>query len=341
MAPLPQDTKRQHTGRLAAAEFKAWCERNHVFFREVASDEDFGVDGELEIGGSQVSGLLVKTQVKGLSSPRFSSDRELRWIVKSSTMRYWAALPLNVIAVLVNTSNRRMYWTQPSPVFDTSPALLFTETRRFDDDPEAFLHLLRQLAKVPAATSVLDQIERFLHVYVHLQFDAIPGDLDVGTEVNRVDVLLLESLYEHVAHLRTLVGLADKPPISFVAWRERNRLLEDTLGASSESGLLDAIGGEILRYLPPLYGEALAAVRDMVKENKAAFVSHPGLASLVAFGRLDDGKLQTLLYSRFPWGSWPVREEPKELPSDEDHRRLTAMLEDLGCCAIKLPAEPR
>jgi hypothetical protein len=94
-----------------------------------------------------------------------------------------------------------------------------------------------------------------------------------------------------------------------------------------------------MRYLAPRYGEALAGLRDMVKESKATFVSYPGLASLVAFGRLDDGKLQTLLYTRFPWGSWPPRGEPKELRTADDHRRFTAMLEDLGCSAIKLPPD--
>jgi Domain of unknown function (DUF4365) len=225
MAELPRDTESQQIGRLAAAEFKAWCARHHVFFRQVAEDEDFGVDGELEIGGSQVSGLLVKAQVKGSNDPGFSAHGRLKWAVKPSTMRYWAALPLNVVGVLVNTSDRRMYWTQPSPVFDAVSAhLLFTEDRRFDDDPGAFLDLLRQLAKAPAASSVLDQVERYLDVYVYLRFDAIPGDYDLGTEVGRVEVLLLESLYEHVMGLRTLVGLVGKRPVSLVPWRERNAL---------------------------------------------------------------------------------------------------------------------
>lgn len=77
----------------------------------------------------------------------------------------------------------------------------------------------------------------------------------------------------------------------------------------------------------------------MVRESKATFISYPGLASLVDFGRLDAGKLQTLLYSKFPWGSWPLRKEPEELRTADDHRRFTAILEDLGCSAIKLPPD--
>lgn len=287
MTEMPRDTRSQKIGRQAPSIAHVWFEKHGLIWRPGDTATDFGVDGELEITGNEVSGLLIKAQIKGVAGASFTAAGVHTVAVKATTMNYWAALHLPVVAFLVDTQAERIYWTQPSPIFDEkTPKLVFRSDQCPADDPKAFKGMLRQLAQWPTSSAVLDHVDAFLDVYLDLRSDMI-GDRDLGYDAEPDEVLHIELLYEHVLRLRGLLGLADTPIVPLSAWRSRSDYIDaQHFDQSSNTGLLDLVAGELLDYLGPIYKEALVRVGEIAADWSVVF-SHPRLADCRGSGRLD------------------------------------------------------
>lgn len=225
MTGMPRDRRSQKIGRQGPAIAHVWFEKHGLIWRPGDTATDFGVDGELEITAAEVSGLLIKAQIKGVAGASFTAAGVHPVVVKATTMNYWAALHLPVVAFLVDTQTERIYWTQPSPIFDEkTPRLVFRSCP--DDDPAAFVGMLRQLAQWPMSSAVLDHVDSFLDVYLDLRSDIL-GERDRGYDAEPHEVLHIELLYEHVLRLRGLLGLADTPIVPLSAWRSRSDYIDE------------------------------------------------------------------------------------------------------------------
>jgi hypothetical protein len=90
--------------------------------------------------------------------------------VKVAHLNYWAAIHLPVVALLVDTSTQKLYWTLRTPIVgDSAARLVFTSGQCLNDDLAAFRQTMYQLARWPASTAALAHVQHFVGVFVQLQ----------------------------------------------------------------------------------------------------------------------------------------------------------------------------
>lgn len=58
MVQMPRDSKRQKTGRRAKSFAAAWLEEHGMIWRDGDAEADFGIDGEIELTGEELTGLV-------------------------------------------------------------------------------------------------------------------------------------------------------------------------------------------------------------------------------------------------------------------------------------------
>jgi len=294
---LPVDTDAQKIGRAAASIAGAWFTKPErgLIWRPGRQDEDFGIDGELELTGVTVSGLLVKVQIKGTRNTEALVERGGQRIpIRAETMNYWAAIHLPVVVFLVNVDAEEIYWTQPDPIFDAAaPGVTFTLERRLNGDPGAFVDMLYRLAQTPSSSAVLDHVGLFIEWWTELRE---PIDrFDSWSPVNERDIPRLELLFEHVVRLRALLGLAEEPIPPWAFWLARSECAERLLETfSNDTGLVHAVASEMFAYLEPLFIDALVRAGEIAKHNDV-IDTHSRLAALVEDGVLERTHLQQLI----------------------------------------------
>jgi hypothetical protein len=282
---MPRDTKSQKTGRQGAKIAAAWLERHDVIWRDGDAEADFGIDAEIELklAGAELTGLLVKVQVKSSENPVFTRDGNSTVGVKAAHLNYWAALHLPVVALLVDTSLERLYWTLPPPIVgDSETKLVFTGDQCLNDDFVTFRQAMYQLARWPASTAVLDHVEHYVDVFTELQ---LVGEVDFGFAVDRDEFTALELFYDHLLRLRGLVGLTRPPLVPFAWWLDRSQYAEEVIGGDCDGYLFAWVAGELIDYLRPVYLETLIHVGEVARQE-SVITSHPRLAGYVAAGTL-------------------------------------------------------
>jgi hypothetical protein len=297
MPRLPVDSDSQKIGRSAASIAGTWFTKRErgLIWREGRQDEDFGVDGELELTGVTVSGLLVKVQIKGTQNTEaLLKNGAQRVRIRAETMNYWAAIHLPVVVFLVNVDTEEIYWTQPDPIFDAAaPGVTFTLERRLNADPGGFVDILYRLAQTPSSSAVLDHVGLFIEWWTELRE---PIDrYDRWSPVDEQHIPRLELLYEHVLRLRGLLGLAEEPIPPWAFWLDRSECAEHlSKGFSNETGLVHVVASEMFAYLEPLFIDALVRAGEIAKHDDV-IETHPRLARLVEDGVLKRPRLQTRL----------------------------------------------
>jgi hypothetical protein len=104
---LPVRSTAHITGERAVLELRRSLPKEWIV-REVSSD--YGIDCEIEVvdADSLVTGAMILAQVKGTEGSQPSQKNIVQ--VKSSTIRYWALLPLPVIIVRVVENPVQVLW---------------------------------------------------------------------------------------------------------------------------------------------------------------------------------------------------------------------------------------
>jgi hypothetical protein len=332
---LPQYTGQARSGNIAADRFGLWVREQGHIWRPEHQENDFGVDGEAELAGHVVSGLLVKAQVKGIKSAAFNSDGRLKVPVKHRTLNYWTILRLPVVAILVDHATKRMYWEAPPPAFASgTEALSFDERREITGDPAGFFDALRTLAQHPPAVEELDRIPFF---FEWLAGDTLQqlGDFDAGTRVGVVVDGTLGLFYEHVVRLSGLLHGTTQALIPHAQWVRRDELATFYRGWDDTGGISDLVASEMVQYLRGTYRTLLAELRQLAEAASDGMASlwnyHPSLAFWITSTDLE--------VELPPWGRADPVLDPRPLSGGDGstaQARIDAMLEAAGIARLPL-----
>lgn len=239
-------------------------------------------------------------QVKGAASAHFTKAGTHSVDVEVAHINYWAAIHLPVVALLVDTSAKRLYWTSPTPIVGDSKAkLVFTSGQCLNDDLAAFRQTMYQLARWPASTAVLDHVEHFVGVFLQLQ--GAVGERDFGFAVDDAELGSIELLYDHLLRLRGVLGLTQPTVLPLPFWLDRSQYAEEATGRECDGELFDAVAGEILAYLKPIYMKTLVHLGE-IAQHESVIASHRRLAGYAASGYLEPSHLAALFD---PWQPGP------------------------------------
>lgn len=292
MAQLPQDSENQRTGRQGANVASVFLGKLDFVVRQEAQETDFGSDLELELhDGTSVSGRILKCQVKGTQGPAFEEGAIKYVSIKASTRNYWAALPVNVVCILVDLSNESIYWAIPDAtlVKTENTSVAFRQADRADTNSREFMQAMNRLASMPTGSQILSQVVPALNL-----FNAAAGihesKYDLGFEVEASLDGAVRVVYDHVERLCIFTGVQSLPA-PWLQWERRNAVWQSILD-SNDSGLLDGnVAAEAVRYLVPFYEAALTRLVDCVSATDIEDTV-PQLAELVQSGALEQKALR-------------------------------------------------
>lgn len=284
---FPFDTEKQRTGRLAATIAQRFLEKADLIVRREGQETDFGSDFEVEFhDGASVSGRIIKCQVKGTIGPLFAQSPTHSVSIKASTQNYWAALPVNVVCLLVDLSDEAIYWHVPDATLVATQytSLKFRKKNSVDQSAEDFTTMLMRLATSPTGSQILSQIAPSLHLFESITHLAV-STFDRGFEVDSAADGSIRAFYDHLERLCIFSGVEDLP-VPWVLWERRNAVVQ-TIFDSNDSGYLDGnMAGEVVRYAIPYYEAALVRAEKCVRATDVEDTV-PQLAELVRSGALE------------------------------------------------------
>ncbi|MBK0401802.1 DUF4365 domain-containing protein [Adhaeribacter sp. BT258] len=118
---MPKFVNNTHvTGERGVLAFSTYCNKHnpYIIFREVTKN-DFGIDGEVEIvrtneeGKKEATGEVLKVQIKSTASDkgyiRRETDEEIEFQAKKEDIEYWSKYSLDVLLVLYDDRNEKLY----------------------------------------------------------------------------------------------------------------------------------------------------------------------------------------------------------------------------------------
>ncbi len=266
---LPTRTRAMSIGDrgMALAELR-FAELDWIFRRQ-DGQSDFGVDAEIELVESgQVTGRLVKCQVKGSEALEWDANSGYGLAVKVSTFNLWQRLGLPFVALLADVTSDRLYWTlplaqSPSPG-PASITLRFARDREISRSGAGLAPLLSYLRGWFEAHEdhVLRAVPVLYRIYVELR-DMFDGDPWVPVDTEIEDKMVL--FYRHLLQLRAHLGLSNDSLPTLDDWYARNEAAWDSPGDLYHGTLR-----EMRAFVPRFYEEALAGLRQRLSLGPTA-----------------------------------------------------------------------
>ncbi|MBN8609166.1 MAG: DUF4365 domain-containing protein [Deltaproteobacteria bacterium] len=221
---------------------------------------DYGIDLEIEFATATVSGRFCKAQVKGHTEVSWTQADTFLQPVPSSTLNYWAAMPVPVLLLLAETQSGTVWWART----DRSREPSGVRIRREDSLPSTAAGLERDVIDWLDARSGNAAICA-VPVFVD-QWDTLNErlDRDCFLALPHRDYVRVQTFYEQLLHLRRLLGLAWDNVIPWEAWVARSRV------TFSEREVFHwGTHDEVVEYARPLVAETVAAARRILVAQDA------------------------------------------------------------------------
>ncbi len=271
MNKKPIYTEASEIGNLAVTYCQKLFEENHWIFHRADGTTDFGIDSEVEIvDANQVTGKIFKCQIKGTESIEWSNN--LHTVsVKVSTWNYWKSLNLPVIALLVDISNKDIYWGFPlaSIPEEGADTVSLRFVRENNLNLKESFSILKNIIETWLENFPDKNILRVVPFFYELYNNELKSMVDSGNPwVEIVEDLDFKTrlFYNHVLELRLSVGLTNEKIIPLEDWYIRNSgMWEGTYF------LYHAIFSELMKYISPYYEEAMGQILKRIKTVEGNF----------------------------------------------------------------------
>lgn len=265
---LPSITNSSIIGNLAVTKVQQLFETNNCLFRRQDSENDFGIDSEVElIDKNKVTGKLCKIQIKGTSKIEWKN--EISSIqVKVSTFNLWQSIQLPVIALLVDISTDEIYWNIPIQQYVNYGSMYFSlhffHENELTKSFSSFIKLIESWYQSFSNMNILKQIPIFDSFYDEISENIDGGDpwCGIPTEMEYKTRLF----YIFVIQLRSCIGLINSDIPSLDMWYIRNKAIWD-----DDSSLNYTVFSEVLKFISPYYLEAKDKMINRLKTVELTF----------------------------------------------------------------------
>ena len=252
---LPIRDEKHVTGEQAVLLLKQVLPKKWIC-REQSSD--YGIDVEIEMAGTHVTGWIFKGQVKGHETINWNLDSTVLQQVRKSTLAYWRGMRVPVVLFVVDVRLGQVYWSPAQGVSGEANGIRISKTNLLPQSQnELEWHLAswmdsetsnRHILSVPTiARRLADRREKM--------------DYDFFLSVEDDEYEDLSALYEEVVSLRKAVGLSYADLFPWSLWLARVRYIFGPNAESMHWGIHD----EIMLYLNPLADEAIDRAKDILR----------------------------------------------------------------------------
>lgn len=262
MTELPKRPTRHAVGERGIAILKLalpsqWILRNQV-------ESDYGIDVEIEIARENVTGILLKAQVRTKTPITWRNDGTFREPFSPGKLKYWRTIGLPVVLFLVDNKSEDVYWAVASgekPADSSLPNEIIV--KKSDSLQQSCNDLISYVLSFTShfdAKRLLYRIPFFLELYERRK-ESIGYDCFLPLEPN--DYASLYFLYEETMALRNALGLKTEAIVPWPIWLIRSNSI---FGDSGE--LHNGVHDEMMGYLEPLVAEAVKEAKTIIEKEE-------------------------------------------------------------------------
>lgn len=264
---LPKTSKAKVTGSLGASIVETLAKTHKWIYRSLDTQDDFGIDGELEIVNDdlQITGVTAKVQIKSHDSITWN-DGAIDERVELKHINYWMQSSAPVILITVDTSDNSCYWAstrewRPSP----RDAAGLIRTKKSQQLPSTFDDLRSLMIIWNELTSYQTTLRDIIGLHEEfVEFDtSFSFGSDMECEIESIDERRLFGLYERVWAARFAFGLESMAMFPADFWRVRERLawrLSEHLHYPTAC--------EMLAYLRSFFIELVPTILEKTRVNE-------------------------------------------------------------------------
>jgi Domain of unknown function (DUF4365) len=223
--PRPRRPPSDRTAKLASDALQRVIHNAGWIYRTQEDQNDVGIDAEIEVvDDGDVMGWLLKVQVRGRSSIRWSHDT-YRMTIKRSTYNEWLSVGLPVAVVLGDVGTHQLFWAVPYGVPeaadpDAAVPVTFDRSRVIDEDLTGLRRLIANW-RAGYVTDHLSEIGPFFRMFRELE-EGTGGDFFLAIDLELDDKFKLFST--HLNRLNVQVGALGQVPVPpHSAWVDLSR----------------------------------------------------------------------------------------------------------------------
>lgn len=212
--PRPRRPPSDRTAKLASDALQRVIHRAGWIYRPQEDQNDVGIDAEIEVvDDGDVLGWLLKVQVRGRSSIRWSNDT-YRLTIKRSTYNEWLNVGLPVAVILGDVRSEELFWAVPYGVPeaanpDVAVPVTFDRSRVIDEDLSGLRRLIANW-RAGYVTDHLNEIGPFFRMFRELE-EGAGGDFFLAIDPGLDDKFRL--FCAHLNRLHVQVGALGQVPV--------------------------------------------------------------------------------------------------------------------------------
>ena len=261
MSELPKRSPRHASGELGIATLKTLLPTQWIVREQLASD--YGIDVEIEIAETHVTGLLFKGQVRAKSPIVWRADNTFREAFSVGKLMYWRAIKLPVVLFLVDNERAEAFWAPASaagPDADLPGEILVEKKNKIPGTEQLLVTYAQTFVHREDAKRMLNRLPNFLKAVQGCE-ERVGYDCFIPLEPEEYSDALY--VYSEILLLRQALRLTNSSILPWPFWLLRsNRIFGDS--GELHNGVFD----EMIGYLRPVIKETVAAARaELDKEN--------------------------------------------------------------------------
>lgn len=221
-------------------------------------DSDYGIDVEIEIATTHVTGRIFKGQVKAHRRIAWGQDKTFLQPVRPSTLAYWRAMRVPVVVFCADLDSGRVVWSPGTGRCAESRGVRLRKGRRL---PKTLQTLRAYLARWMDADTSMRHILAVPRIAEQLRRRRHQMEYDSWMALRDEQLQELATLYSDVVSLRQALGLSFSDILPWSLWLARARRV---FGSNAEE-MYWGIHDEVLLYLGPLADEAILRAKERLR----------------------------------------------------------------------------
>jgi hypothetical protein len=258
---LPKRAGEHVVGEQAVQILKAALPREWVVRDQPVSD--YGIDLEIELARSVVSGRIFKGQVKGHSTVEWRTDGTLLQSITQRTLNYWQQFRVPVILFIVDVSKGEVYWAKTQEL-TTSRGVSGILVRRVDTLPtmiNALTWYVVNWIDLQAARQMLYSVS-LLSERLDERLARMDGDCFLAMSTDEVEDT--RDLYEQVVRFAQAAGVSVVGIFPWDLWLARS---SKTWGDAEP--FTYGTHDEAVLYMKSVFEESLENAFDLIDAEGA------------------------------------------------------------------------
>lgn len=274
---------------------------------------DYGIDVEIELAASTVSGLICKGQVKGHHEMKWKSDGTILQPVRTETINYWRQFMVPLVLFAVDVKDRRAYWAGTQGVTQSASGITVSNTNELPATSAKLALYVITWIDARTARQTMYRVP-LLAKRIEERMNWVDGDAWMAVEDDEVEEV--RDLYEQVIRLAQVVGLDVSGVPPWEMWLARSKKFW-----GDGEALSLGTHAELAMYMKSVFDEASARALRLIEREDPSPANAYAKAFMQRGERFQIGYSFESIFDHIDTGVW---------------RKIEARLEERGALRFRI-----